>query len=335
MRKLCIGLFVIFLAIFLAIILGSVIFERIYPFPSKIVYGVTFSPRYVTYLKLDWHKVYTNMLDDLKVRNLRIPSYWDILQKEPSRIDYSETDYMLDEAEKRGAKVILVLGVKQPRWPECHIPVWAKNLSVTERQERVLEFIQEVVRRYKDRPEIWAWQVENEPFLPFFGEGCDKGDVSFLKKEVDLVRSISKKTIIITDSGELELWIAPMQVSDIFGTTLYRKTYDPILGYKTYPILPYLYNIKSVLVRWVFAPHNQKTIITELQTEPWLSQADSSEGSPKKQAEIFSIENFKDNIEFAKKTGFDEMYLWGVEWWYFMAQNGYPGYLDYAKTLFQ
>ncbi len=334
MAKFVIGLVGIF-AILLIILLGSVLFERTYHFPSKIVYGVTFSPRYASYLNLDWHKVYTEMLDGLKVRNLRIPGYWDKLQKEEKKYDFTEIDYMLNEANKRGSKVILILGARQPRWPECHIPAWASSLSLVDRRQKLLEFIQKTVERYKDHPSVWAWQVENEPFLPFFGKDCDKGDVSFLKKEVDLVRSKSQKTIIITDSGELELWNVPMQVSDIFGTTLYRRTYDPILGYKTYPILPYLYNVKSALVRAVFAPHNQKTIITELQTEPWLSRADFSEGTPKKQAEIFSVENFKDNIEFAKKTGFDEMYLWGVEWWYFMAQNGYPQYLEYAKTLFK
>mgnify|MGYP001582535292 FL=1 len=88
-------------------------------------------------------------------------------------------------------------------------------------------------------------------------------------------------------------------------------------------------------MRAVFAPHNQKTIITELQTEPWLSQKDSSEGTPQKQAQIFSIKDFKDNIIYAKKTGFDEMYLWGVEWWYFMGAQGYPQYLDFARTLFR
>lgn len=323
------------LVLLFLVILGSVIFEKTYPFPSKITYGVTFSPRYARYLKLDWQKIYIQMLDDLKVRNLRIPGYWDILEPKPQKYDFAETDYMLQEAGKRDAKVILVLGVRQPRWPECHIPAWAKGLSVENRRQGILQFIQKTVERYKDHPAVWAWQVENEPFLPFFGENCDPADGNFLRVEVNLVKSISNKVVIITDSGELELWNAPMQLSDIFGTTLYRRTYDPILGYKTYPILPYLYNVKSALVRTVFAPHNQKTIITELQTEPWLSQKDSSEGTPQKQAEIFSIKDFKDNIIYAKKTGFDEMYLWGVEWWYFMADKGYPQYLDYAGELFR
>lgn len=322
------------LALLLIIILGSVVFEKTYFYPSRITYGVTFSSRYARYLNLDWEKTYIQMLDDLKVKNLRIPSYWDILQPQPQVYDFSETDYLLNEAGKRDAKVILVVGARQPRWPECHIPAWAKSLSVGDRQQRILQFIQKTVERYKNHPAVWAWQVENEPFLPFFGEGCDPIDEGFLRTEVNLVRSISHKTIIVSDSGELGSWIVPMQISDIFGTTLYRDVYNPVMGYFSYPVLPYLYNIKSQIGR-IFAPGNLKTIIIELQTEPWLSPENSKKGTPLRQTEIFSLGNFNSNIAYAKKTGFDEVYLWGLEWWYFMAQQGYPQYLDFARTLFR
>ncbi len=136
----------------------------------------------------------------------------------------------------------------------------------------------------------------------------------------------------MTDSGELGFWKTSMQLSDIFGTTLYRKVYNPVLGYAEYPLPPYFYSIKSSLIRNIFAQNNKKTIIIELQSEPWL--ANGIFKSPDQQAKLFTLANFKNYISFAKKTGFDEAYFWGVEWWYFMAQNGYPEYLEYAKTLF-
>lgn len=312
---------------------GSIIFNATYRFPQKIKFGVTFSPKYAGYLKLDWKKTYTRMLDELKVKNLRVTSYWDTLQPAQNKYDFSETDYMLDEGEERGAKIILVLGVRQPRWPECHIPSWAGNLSVPERQQKILEFIQKIVERYKDNSSIWAWQVENEPLLSYFGEGCDAPDKGFLKKEVELVRSLSSKKIIMTDSGELGLWATSMEMSDIFGTTLYRKVNDKIFGYVTYPVPAYLYNIKSSLIRNIFAPKNQKTIIAELQTEPWLTGGDFV--SPDNQSKIFTVEDFASYIDFARKTGFDGAYLWGAEWWYFMEEQSHPEYLNYAKSLFK
>lgn len=330
MRKLAILTFV-----FVILILsGSVIFEKFYKFPSQITYGVTFAPRYARYLKLDWQKTYINMLEEIQVKNLRIPSYWDVLEPIEGKFDFSETDFMLAEAQKRQANVILVLGMRQPRWPECQVPGWAKNLSTGERREKILTFISKVVERYKDNQAIKVWQVENEPFLPFFGEGCDKADSQFLKKEVNLVRSQSNKKIMVTDSGELGTWIIPMQVSDIFGTTLYRDVYNSWFGYFTYPVLPYFYNMHSLLVRKIYAPNNQKTVIAELQAEPWLSNGNLSDNF-REQERLFPLKKLQSYVDYAQKTGFNEIYLWGVEWWYAMAQDGYPEYLNYAKNLFR
>lgn len=325
MVKFVIGILAGIFAILVIIILGSTAFEATYKFPQQIKYGVTFSPRYASFLKLDWKKTYVRMLDELGVRNIRVPGYWDTVEKDKGKYNFSEVDFMLDEASKSGAKVILVLGEKQPRWPECHIPGWAKSLSIKERQQQVLQFVQKVTEQYKNHPALGAWQVENEPFLQFFGEGCDPGDTNFLKAEVSLVKSLSNKPVIVTDSGELGFWNVPMQLSNVFGTTLYRDVYNPVMGYFTYPVLPYLYNLHSQIIKKIFAPDNQKTIVIELQAEPWFGGRESS---------FFPVNKMKSYVNFAQKTGFDEIYLWGVEWWYLMATNGHPEYLDYAKTLF-
>ena len=320
----------IFLIFILVLIINVVLEKR--P-TSKPTFGVTFSPKYAKYLKLDWRKTYLETLDELKVKNLRLPTYWDVLEKDKDKYDFTETDFMVDQASKRGARIILVVGARQPRWPECHIPSWAKSLSMEERKQKVLEFIEKVVERYKNRSEIWAWQVENEPLLGSFGEGCDSPDKDFLKQEVSLVKDLSKKKIIMTDSGELGFWATSMQFSDVFGTTVYRRVNDRFLGNITYPVLPFFYSIKSSLIRSIFGSGNQKTIIVELQAEPWL--ADGNFVEPKQQTEIFTTKNFEDYINFAQKTGFDEVYLWGVEWWYAVADKGYPEYLEYAKTIFR
>ncbi len=318
---------------------GEYIFELVYPFP-KITYGVTFSPKFAQDLKLDWQQTFVQMLDGLKVKNIRLSAYWDVLEANKDKDDFSSVDFLIKEAAKRGAKVILVLGVRQPRWPECHIPAWAKGLSIRQKQVKTLEFIKKVVHRYrldevtKDNP-IVAWQVENEPLLAVFGEGCDPYDKAFLRSEVELVRSLDKRPIIVSDSGELGFWATPMRLSDTFGTTLYRVVYNFILGYTHYPLLPYLYNLKSTIIHWVFAPQNSKTIIIELQSEPWSPTNDLAHIEVDKQTKLFSVEDFKNYINFAKKTGFDTDYLWGVEWWYWMRDHGHPEYLEYAKTLFR
>lgn len=316
------------------LILGQIIFQNTYKFP-QMTYGVSFSPSFARSLNLDWKDTYIKILDDLKVRKIRIPTYWDEIEPKDNKLDFSQVDFMLDKAQKREAKIILVLGARQPRWPECQIPNWARSLSLKDRQLRVLELIQKVVERYKQKESIEYWQVENEPLLGVFGKGCDAPDEKFLAKEVALVRSLDKRPIIVSDSGELGFWITPMKLSDVFGTTLYRRVYNSFLGYTTYPILPYFYNIKSSIVRSLFASNNQKTIIVELQAEPWASLNNLNKIKIESQIKTLSLNDFKNYIDYAKKTGFDTSYLWGVEWWYWMSQNGHPEYLEYAKSLFK
>ncbi|MDP3973994.1 MAG: hypothetical protein Q8P92_04130 [Candidatus Daviesbacteria bacterium] len=325
---------IVIIIILLSVFVGQVVFNKTYQFPPKIEYGVTFSSSYAQYLNLDWQETFIKVLSELKVKNLRIPTYWDALEKNKGEFSFADTDFMLSEAEKRNARVVLVVGFRQPRWPECYLPKWAAKLSLEEKRAEILQFVQKTVERYENNPSIWAYQVENEPFLPFFGENCDRRDPDFLKKEVDLVRSLSDKPIIITASGELEIWITQMQLSDIFGTTLYREVYNPLIGYVSYPILPYFYNLKSQIIRKVFAPQNQKTIISELQAEPWLI-GETITQDPKRQTELFPVNKLIANIDYARKVGFDRAYLWGVEWWYWMEKMGYPEYLEYAKILFK
>lgn len=322
------------LVLVVLIFLGQIIFNATYQFPKRITYGVTFSAQYAKYMELDWKRVYIQMLDELKIKRLRLPSYWEEIESATGILNFEDEDFMFSEAKNKGAKVILVVGAVQPRWPECHVPVWVKSLSLDQRRAKTLQFIKQVVERYKDNEAIEAIQVENEPFLTYFGESCDRGDGEFLKAEVKLVRGLTQKPIIISDSGELGSWIVPMQVSDIFGTTLYRDVYNPVIGYLTYPALPYFYNLKSQIIQTLFAPKNQKTIILELQAEPWIGNR-KLEKNPQKQAQFFPLNKMAGYITFAQKTGFDTQYLWGVEWWYWMAQNGHPQYLEYTKTLFR
>lgn len=313
---------------------GSLIFQAVYPFPSHIAYGVAFSPKYAQYLGEDWKNIYIRILSELKVKNLRLPSYWDVLEPQSGSYDFSDTDFMLGQAKKADAKVILALGERQFRYPECYIPDWAGSLSPKDRHQKLLEFVRRVVERYKSEQTITAWEVENEPLLSSFGAGCDKPDRDFLKVEVGLVRSLDNRPIILTDSGELGFWVTSMKLSDIFGTTVYRKVYNQYLGFLNYPYLPYMYNLKSFLIRSLFAPNNQKTILVEMQAEPWFTDQRTAFADVKDQTRWFSLTDFKNNVKFAKGTGFDTIYLWGVEWWYLMAGRGDGSYLDLARTLF-
>ena len=66
--------------------------------------------------------------------------------------------------------------------------------------------------------------MENEPLFPF-GD-CPWVDKDFLKKEVELVRSLDAgRQIVAADSGELSLWVEAARTGDIVSTTMYRKVW--------------------------------------------------------------------------------------------------------------
>lgn len=313
--------------------LASWITEKLTPRPESFNLGVSFSPNYASEFGLDWQKTYQSILGELEVKNLRLSTFWDQLEPTIDQYDFKRTDYLMDEAHKHQAKVILVVGIKQPRWPECHQPDWAIELPAEQRRQRLLKFVEVVVQRYKEHPSLSYWQVENEPFFQF-GTECEILDHSLLAEEVKLVRSLdSKHPIIVTDSGEaMKLSITSMRLSDIFGSTLYRTVYAPKVGYFDYPLLPGFYTLKSNLTR-LLAPNNQMTIISELQAEPWSTKPlqDTPLADQLKQ---LPPEKLKDHLEFAKRTGFNTIYLWGAEWWVYMKEKGHPDYWNFAKTLF-
>ena len=299
---------------------------------EKIIWGVNFSQKHTENLGLDWTTTYLALLDDLGVKHLKVAAQWDLIEPEKDKFYFDDLDWQIKTAEEKGAKLLLVIGMKTGRWPECHIPEWAKGLNKEKQQEKILNLVKEIVLRYRGRASIWAWQVENEPFFPF-GE-CPWVDKNFLKKEIDLVKSFDaqKRPILISDSGEGSFWINAAKLGDIVGTTLYKKVWFRQLGnYIYYPFPPTFYWRKAQLIEKIF---DKKVIVVELQAEPWGPKL-LYESPLEEQEKTMNLERFKANIEFAKKTGLDEFYLWGGEWWFWMKEKqGQPEIWNEAKKLF-
>jgi len=325
----------IFLLTVLFVIAGFfVYFNLTGPAPREDVkLGVTFSYRYAESLGLDWKEVYIAMLDDLEVRKLRIPVYWDLVESERGSNDYSAVDWQLDEAQKRGAEVILSMGQRVPRWPECHIPGWVKEKEgESYREAELLGFLDRTMKRYVERKEIVTWQIENEPFLVFFGE-CPPLRRDFLDEEVALVKKIDpSRPVMLTDSGELSIWLPAAKRADIFGTTMYRKIFKPGFGYFTYPLGPNFFRFKEAFVRLL--SDQERFVVIELQAEPWASGW-VADVPVEEQFRTMSPYLLRKNVEYAKRVGFPEVYLWGVEWWYWLREkHEMPETWDVARELF-
>lgn len=296
--------------------------------PSQPQWGVTFSARQAEALNLDWRETYQAILDDLGVRHLRLAAYWDTAEPFEGQFDFSEIDYQLNEARKRNVEVILAVGRKLPRWPECHIPQWAEGLQPREQEEKIIKMIEAVVSHSQAFDNIVAWQVENEPLLFFFGE-CPDHSLEFLQQEVELVRSLDNRPIVITESGELSTWLRTVGLADILGISLYRTVFSPLWGYFVYPLTPSVYIRHAELI----GARGNQVIISELQAEPWGDRP-TIELTREEQYRSFNQERFEEVIDFARRTGFPQVYLWGVEYWYYLKQAGENYFWDRAKQLF-
>lgn len=330
--KILLALFITASSLFALFWVVNFLAQALIPMP-KPDYGVTFSTTYSKYLGLDPLKTYLEVVDDLGVKRVRLPIYWDEVEKQPGQFDFSFYDQLLDYSEKKGVKVMLALGYKVPRWPECYPPPWAQNLDQTQLKSQILKFLGASVAHFKTRPNISAWQIENEPLLDF-GE-CQILGRQFLQSEIDLVKSQDSRPIIITDSGELGMWVSALRFSDRMGTSLYRIVYNPIIGFFRYPFPPLYYSLKAFITQKIFAPSSQGVFISELQAEPWAPGKSVTEIPISELVQIFPLKHFQEAVLFTAQTRLKEQYLWGVEWWYFMKLQGHPEYWEYAKSLFE
>lgn len=331
--------------------------------PEKITYGVSFSKFHADELNLDWKETYLAILDNLGVRHLRLSAHWPMLEPQEGEFNFSELDFQISEAEKRGADIILAIGRRLPGWPECHEPEWVQNQksnipwpSATAgsgagknqndplrpqseasklkfQNDQVLSYVKAVVEHYKDIPAIKYWQVENEVFLTFFSRAnCGELDSSFLDEEIAMVKKLDPtRSVLITDSGEFGDWFRAYKRSDVFGTSMYLYIWNRKIGPFRYPITPGFFRLKRNLTEWIWG--QKPSLIIELSTEPWLIQPIVTAPINVLQDRM-GVDKFEEMIKFAQKSSFDLQYLWGAEWWYWMKKQGYPTHWEMAKSLF-
>lgn len=302
-----------------------------------ITWGVTFSSKFSKQLGLDWQKTLDAILYEARPRKIRAVAYWDEIEKERGIRDFSELDWQMDRAAVAGARVVLAIGMRVPRWPECHIPEWARVVLPDARESALREYLEVVIARYRDHPALERWQLENEPFLPF--GLCPEREKDFFEKERELLKSLDRRhPILVSDSGEFGTWYEAIRAGDVFGTTMFRKVYPPSVGWFTgiveYPLAPSHFRFKEKVLRWILGEYEKPFIVIELQGEPWGPKL-LQDLPYEEQIAIFSPEYFRDTIQYARDAGFNEYYLWGAEWWWSVKEKHSDSrYWSIAKTLF-
>ena len=302
--------------------------------PEEITYGASFNTFYATELGLDWKEVYDAMLDDLGVRQLRLAAHWPMIEPVERVYNFAELDYQIERAEEVDAEVVLAVGRRLPRWPECHIPRWARDLTWEEQQTAIIRYTEKVVERYKDSPAVTYWQVENEPFLEVFAkEHCGEFDEAFFKSQIEHFRTLDdSRPLLVTDSGNLGTWVEPYRQGDAFGTSVYVFFWNPDLGQFKTVLPPWFYRVKDNALGLIFG--EQKTMLIELAAEPWLIEP-IPDVPVDVQLTRMDIDKFETILEYAAGTHFAKQYLWGIEWWYWMREREHPEFWERGQELFQ
>ncbi len=283
--------------------------------------GVTFIADYATYLGLDAHQTYGAILDDLHVKHLRLVSYWSDIEPTPGTYDFSELDYEMTQAQAHGAKVTLAIGLRQPRWPECHPPSWVDTSRAESTWEPQLNaYIAAVVARYKNNPVLDSYQLENE-FYNHFGS-CNNFDRTRANSELALVKKLdSHHPVIMTRSDNYVGFSLRKPLPDVIGISVYRHVWNTVLvhRYFTYPFPSWYYAFLAGAQQILTG---KPSILHELQTEPWPPNGqDILSTSLSEQNKTFDAATLQSTVKFGQQTGLKQIYLWGAEYWYYRAQT--------------
>lgn len=282
--------------------------------PRNQQIGASFSLHRCSELGLDKQAVLKAAISELGLRRFRLMSYWNIHEPSPGNYDFQELDWQLELLARYGAQASLCLGKRQPRWPECHMPQWAMELTKQDWYAALMRYIEIVVRRYHRHPALASWQLENEALLRHFGY-CPDGDYSRqrLKAECALVKKLDPDhPLIMTLSDSWGLpWHRPKP--DSYAMSLYRQTLSNG-QIKRSTRSPGFYRARGLLITLF---KNRHTFIHELQAEPW-TQGAITETPPAEQLRLMPPNILRENIAFARLSGLQPIDLWGLEWWYWL-----------------
>lgn len=297
--------------------------------------GFTFSPRQAEYLDLPWRETF-QATAQLSPALVRLGAYWDEIERQPGQYDFSGLDWLVDRAEVRNTRVLLTVGMKAPRHPEYFLPSWLeRRLRLPNRAQvsddaqlrvHALAFIEQVIRRYRSRAVIAAWQVENEPLDPAGPHAWRIGE-DFLRREVAALRALDERPIVVNmfvDAPVAALlpWDAVarararaiLQVADVLGLDVYPSRGVRVLGHDLYLQFP-LWSWRRPLVELqeLAEQAGKPTWIIEAQAEPWeparivyTDRPRSRSVQPTGAAALY---------ERLRREGFGTILLWGVEYW--------------------
>jgi hypothetical protein len=301
---------------------------------EPLVLGASFIPDYAQSFGIDPKDTLNAMLSDLKLRQVRLVSYWSDIEPTPGKYDFSKLDWQFAMANKYGTRVSLSIGLRQPRWPECHEPSWV-NIDPNNQpswKPQLFNFMTAVINHYKNNPALQDYELENEFFMTVFGE-CKDFDRTRLVDEYNLVKKTDANHKVIVSRSDNWVGIPVGQPTpDQFAISVYKRVWDATFTHRyfEYPLPAWFY---SALAGSEELLSGKDMIIHELQAEPWTPNGlEITQISVPEMYKSMNPQRMTSRINYGEATGMRTIDLWGAEWWYYMKVKQHdPGVWNAVK----
>jgi polysaccharide biosynthesis protein PslG len=140
-----------------------------------------------------------DLMADMNVTWVRIDVDWSAVESEQSRLDWTSTDTLIDEALARGMNVLGVLAFS-PRWsrPSVADPVPADKYSRPDDVASFANFTRVAAERYSARG-VRSWEIWNEPntgkFWPPRPDAVEYGGL--FRVAADAVRGVDPEATLL------------------------------------------------------------------------------------------------------------------------------------------
>jgi hypothetical protein len=318
------------------------------PPPGPPLVGFSFSPFSVPRLLNETPTAaLQTLVDNLQPDLVRLPIYWSQVQPWPDGFDFSSTDALLAIIRKhnrhlrRPTRVVFTVGARNLGYPEVYLPGWlaraeGSNLRKIVATPAYATYLRTVVDHYAELPELYAWQVENEP-LDSVTTNIDHApalSTTAVDNEIDVVRASDRShPIVVTtfNSSHIRLdkeghsplaWLYrllpgpkavghpgdTLQMGDALGLDVYVVTPSTPLAQD--PAEERIAWKSDTIIYWSTQARlaNKQLWITEMQGIPWL-------GAPG-----FTSQDLMDSASAYRDRGASVVLLWGVESWLFNSE---------------
>jgi hypothetical protein len=315
--------------------------------------GTSFSPHRCSFLGLDPRATFAQVLQ-LGLGMVRISACWSDI----TTGGYDDLDWLLDTAQAAGQPILLTVGMKAIQWPEFYIPsAVAADPDTTGAvghdgplAQGLLAFVTDTVSRYRGRPAIVAWQVENEPFNR---SGPNRWwiDPGLVRAEIAAVRALDARPVVVNVFSHFDLLqdflsrphrslldlqgIAPepevlgvIESSDVLGLDVYTHIGVDILGIEL--VRTASRDWAGTAGRWLQAARDQgkEAWIIECQAEPW-EPTRATYADPK----TLAPDDIGHMYRQLGEAGYTTILLWGCEYWFWRAARSDARWLDAVRAV--